>query len=142
MKLGQNIITGGLAIQVLFFGFFVIVAGTFHRRMKIAPTATSMSPNIPWEKYLTALYIVSLCILIRSVFRVAEYVLGQDGYLLTHEAFSYIFDATLMFIAMAIYNVLHPGNIIFKERYGHNERIMSQDSGYALEEQGRGVRKP
>ena len=110
--------------------------------MKIAPTPASLSPTIPWERYLTALYIVSLCILIRSVFRVAEYVLGQDGFLLSHETFSYIFDATLMLIAMVIYNALHPGNIIYKERHRNNERLRSQDSGYALEEQGHGGRKP
>jgi hypothetical protein len=60
-------------------------------------------------------------------------VLGESGYLLSHEAFLYIFDATLMFFTMAIYNVLHPSTIIYKKRHQDASRLESQDSEYALE---------
>jgi hypothetical protein len=133
VKLGQNIITAGLAIQVLFFGFFVIVGGIFHYRVKRSPTIRSSSPDIPWERYIWALYIASVCILIRSLFRVVEYVMGESGYLLSHEIFLYIFDATLMLLTMAIYNIWHPSRIIYKKRHGTASRLESQDSGYALE---------
>lgn len=82
------------------------------------------------------LYAASICILVRSVFRVAEYVLGESGYLLSHEIFLYIFDGTLMLFTMVIYNWMHPSAIIYKKRYvGEASRLESQDSGYALEGQ-------
>jgi hypothetical protein len=38
MKTGEHIIIVGLIIQLLFFGFFVIVAGVIHRRTIKFPT--------------------------------------------------------------------------------------------------------
>lgn len=46
--------------------------------------------------------------MIRSVFRLAEYLQGNNGYLLHHEIYLYIFDALLMFITMVTFNVVHP----------------------------------
>lgn len=36
---------------------------------------------------------------------------GNDGYLISHEAFLYIFDALLMLMVMVIFNVVHPSEI-------------------------------
>ena len=58
-----------------------------------------------------ALYSTSVLILIRSIFRVAEYVQGSDGVLLSTEAFIYVFDATLMFLVMAVFVVIHPSEV-------------------------------
>jgi hypothetical protein len=49
--------------------------------------------------------------MIRSVFRLAEYLQGNNGYLLHHEIYLYIFDAVLMFITMVTFNVVHPCEI-------------------------------
>ena len=65
-----------------------------------------------WVTVLLGLYIVSVLILVRSIFRLIEYKYGFDGYLMTHEAFMYIFDALLMFIAMVVLNVYHPAVIL------------------------------
>jgi RTA1 like protein len=43
VKLGEHIISGGLFIQVVFFGFFVIVAGVFHYWISLHPTTRSRS---------------------------------------------------------------------------------------------------
>lgn len=141
VSLGENIITAGLGIQLLSFGFFITLAGVFHYRIKLLPTTRSTSPDIPWERYLWTLYTASLCILIRSIFRVVEYVMGQDGFLLSHEIFLYIFDATPMLITMAIYNVMHPSRIIYKEPHRRAIALESRDSGYALEDSEQGARK-
>ena len=117
VKLGQYIITGGLGIQVIFFGFFIIVAGIFHTRISRYPTTQSETVNVPWQRYLTILYIASGLIMIRSVFRIAEYVMGQDGFLLDHEIFLYIFDSALMFLTMILFNVSHPSAIISKHKH-------------------------
>ena len=46
--------------------------------------------------------------MIRSIFRLAEYIQGNNGYLLHHEIYIYVFDALLMFITMVTFNVVHP----------------------------------
>lgn len=128
VKMAQNIIIGGLILQLLFFGFFIIVAAIFHKRMNAVPTVQSEQPEIRWRHYLTTLYVVSVLIMVRCIFRAIEYIQGHDGYLLKNEAFLYIFDALLMFLVMAYMNWQHPSEI------GHllrGERPSA--AGYTLE---------
>ncbi|KAL9629903.1 MAG: hypothetical protein Q9164_006669, partial [Protoblastenia rupestris] len=111
VKLGSNLVVGGLIIQLLFFGFFVIVAYAFHRKTRNGPTSKSMTTTNNWYKHLIALYAASILIMIRSTFRLIEYVQGNDGYLLGHEHFLYIFDAALMLGVMITFNIIHPSEI-------------------------------
>ena len=57
------------------------------------------------------LYLASALIMIRSVFRVVEYLQGNNGYLLRHEVYLYIFDAFLMLVVMCLFNWVHPAEI-------------------------------
>jgi hypothetical protein len=114
-KNGENAITGGLFIQVLFFGFFIVVSAIFHIRISKSPTNRSLTLQVAWRRYLLILYIASFFIMIRSLFRIAEYLQGQDGALLKTETYLYLFDATLMFLTMVVFNVFHPSKIISKE---------------------------
>ena len=50
--------------------------------------------------------------MVRSVVRVIEYIQGTNGYILSHEVFLYVFDATLMFIAIAIFVLWHPSPML------------------------------
>lgn len=102
VNLGQNIILGGLIFQILMFGLFVVVAGVYHGRVRSKPTLAARSQSIPWERYFFILYIVSVLITIRNGFRVAEYAMGSDGYLLNNEWTLYVFDAALMAIVLAV----------------------------------------
>ncbi len=114
-KRGTNIITGGLFIQVIFFGIFMVVSAVFHLRIAKNPTIKSLRLEVPWQKYMLVLYVASFLIMVRSIFRIAEYIQGQDGALLKSEVYIYIFDATLMFLAMVVFNIYHPSNIISKK---------------------------
>jgi len=106
-KTGSSVVVGGLFLQILFFSLFVIVAITFNIRIKKRPTERSAAfPQ--WQKHLNMLYATSTLILIRSVFRVVEYLGGNDGYLMHHEVFLYAFDTILMFVVMVLLNVVHP----------------------------------
>ncbi|KAK3209336.1 hypothetical protein GRF29_69g1480301, partial [Pseudopithomyces chartarum] len=48
VKRGENIILGGLVLQILIFGFFVAVAATWHVRLMGRPTAKSA--DLPWMR--------------------------------------------------------------------------------------------
>jgi len=135
VDIGQNTITAGLGIQILFFGLFLIAAGIFHSRILSMPTTRSQTTTIRWQKHLVVLYAASFLILVRSAFRVIEYMMGQDGVLIDHEIYLYIFDATLMFSVMIIFNVFHPSQIITKERM----RELNVESHNLKEQQGPNV---
>ncbi|ENI01011.1 hypothetical protein COCC4DRAFT_204740 [Bipolaris maydis ATCC 48331] len=108
---GENIIIGGLVVQILFFGCFIVTSVFWHSRMRKNPTTRIISGSIPWEMQLYSLYAASMLILVRSAFRLIEYAQGNNGYLISHEAFLYIFDSTLMWITMAILAWIHPSEI-------------------------------
>lgn len=121
---GQHIITVGLVIQILFFGFFIVVAGLFHRRISIYPTSLSKDPLIPWERLQYVLYGCSSMIMVRSIYRLVEYVQGNDGTLMKTEVYLYVFDATLMFLTSLLFNVFHPGQVITKDSLEKEDSYM------------------
>ncbi|KAH7385508.1 RTA1 like protein-domain-containing protein [Phaeosphaeria sp. MPI-PUGE-AT-0046c] len=145
---GEKLIIAGLFTQLFFFAIFVIVGGIFHyrlvndnplqKRMKprtngthrhISSTSSStpiagqqlMLNRLPWKRHLYNLYLTSGLIMVRSIFRVVEYLQGNAGYLLSHEVFLYVFDAVLMLAVMVLFNWSHPSEVT--EAY--NKRQMS-----------------
>jgi hypothetical protein len=108
--MGSHIIVVGLFVQLAFFGFFMVIAICFHRRLLLVPTIQSRS-SFPWKKHIWTLYGVSSLIMVRSVFRVVEYLQGSDGSLLQHEYYIYALDALLMFAVMVVFNVIHPSEV-------------------------------
>lgn len=117
---GNNIVIAGLVIQILFFGFFVIAAIVFHRRFGAAGPMVEdgMSGSrlveahaFPWEGMMHMLYGTSALILARCIFRIVEYVMGPEAYLLTHEWTLYVFDGVLMVAVMVIFYWWYPSEI-------------------------------
>ncbi|RYP37917.1 hypothetical protein DL767_002789 [Monosporascus sp. MG133] len=111
-KTGENIIIGGLVVQLVGFGVFIAVAGVFYVRIAKNPTRAADTVDTPWRKYLWVMFGSTALILIRSVFRLIEYLQGNDGYLMSREVYLYIFDAILMLVVMVLYNFYHPSRII------------------------------
>ncbi|KAL4866015.1 hypothetical protein BDV12DRAFT_187731 [Aspergillus spectabilis] len=103
----KGIVIGGLMVQIFVFGFFMITSMVFERRMRRVPTASEEA----WKPHLYPLYAVSVLIMVRSLFRVIEYAMGQKGYLLANEWPMYVFDAILMWAVMVIWGYWHPGTI-------------------------------
>jgi hypothetical protein len=74
--LGKYVVLVGLIIQVLVFGFFLIVAALFHLRAKRVEETKGQLRMFHWQKHLFTLYAASGLITVRNLFRVAEYVMG------------------------------------------------------------------
>ncbi|UPK92343.1 hypothetical protein LCI18_003278 [Fusarium solani-melongenae] len=106
---GAKVIIAGLFVQLICFGVFIVIAVSFDRSMRQSPTGRSHV--VPWKKHMKVLYVGSMLIMVRSVFRAVEYLQGFDGYLLKHEVYLYIFDAVLMFLVMVLFNWIHPAEI-------------------------------
>jgi len=113
---GSHIVLAGLAIQVVIFGFFVAVAMIFQRRLQIFPTRQSQEVSIPWKKHLYILYVTCAFIMFRSIIRIAEFVEGFEGEILTHEVFLFVFDAIPMAAVMAIFAIWYPSSFTSQAR--------------------------
>ncbi|KAH6628961.1 RTA1 like protein-domain-containing protein [Boeremia exigua] len=111
-KLGNNIILLGLGIQIIFFGFFMVVSVVFHFRITQRPTSTSRSTNAPWRQLLWLLYGGSLLIMVRSMYRMVEYAQGNNGALMQKEMYVYVLDATTMFIVAGVFAIWYPGKML------------------------------
>ncbi|CAI6332794.1 unnamed protein product [Periconia digitata] len=129
---GENIIIGGLVVQLLFFGCFMVTSAIFHVRMRKSPSPTIVYGPINWEIHLYALYGSSALILVRSVFRLIEYAQGNDGYLISHEAFLYIFDSAHMLATMILMAWIHPSEITAKLKGGKSKAVRRVVSVYSL----------
>lgn len=69
----------GLGLQVAFFAFFMVAIVTFHVRAgRVLPSVVA-GTNINWVRFIYVLYVASILILVRSVFRLTEYGGGNDG---------------------------------------------------------------
>jgi hypothetical protein len=79
MTLGENVIIGGLVVQILFFSCFVVTAGIFHAHLIRVPTGKSMQVYALWQRSLYSLYAGSVLIWIRCVFRLIEYAQGMQS---------------------------------------------------------------
>lgn len=125
VKKGENIIIGGLFIQIFFFGFFMIVTLIFHTRITRHPTRAALMIDAPWKSLIYTLYLSSALIMIRSIYRVAEYVTGSEGILMSKEVYLYVLDALPMVLVAFSYNFFHPGRVISKGSQGKRLSVTS-----------------
>jgi hypothetical protein len=112
-QMGSNIILAGIILQTIWFVFFVAGAAWFHYRMRAYPNSMVLtSPDIHWQQYLGSLYLVSGLVIVRSLFRLAEFAEGYEGSIQRNEAPFYIFDSLMMLILMVWMNWRHPSDIV------------------------------
>lgn len=123
-KLGSDIVLAGLLIQIVIFGFFVLVALIFHRRLRAMPTNRCQDPSLLWERFLLLLYVGCALIMIRSIVRVAEFVEGFEGTIILHEVYLYTFDAVPMAGVMVIFGIWYPSSFSKQARV----TIVAQES--------------
>ena len=133
---GEKMVLGGLAIQVIFFGFFIITTVVFDTRIRRNPTTRALSAVVPWRQLIMVLYVSSFAIMVRSIFRMIEYGMGNDSVLMRHEGYLFGFDGLLMLLVTVAFNWYHPGTILagYKE-IGVSEDIESGRDGYEMGDQ-------
>ena len=96
-EIAEGVILAGLVLQIIFFGIFCFVAVLVHRRMARKGVDEK---GVAWRRMLLVLYTVSGLITLRNVFRVIEYAMGTDGYLLQNEWPGFVFDGAFMVLAL------------------------------------------
>jgi hypothetical protein len=98
----KTIILGGLGLQILFFFAFALCAIVFHVRTRQPYFQRSLDPRLRLNTMLQTLYLCSLLITVRNIYRLIEYKSGKTGYLQEHEWPTYGLDVILMAIITAV----------------------------------------
>jgi hypothetical protein len=109
----------GIVFQLFSITIFVICAADFVRRcIRLRLLQNLTGSAIP----LFAATILSVvCIYIRSIYRTIELSQGWSGYLITHESYFIALDGAMMIVAVAVFNVLHPGWLLPQNRNSSNK---------------------
>ncbi|KAF7299048.1 hypothetical protein MIND_00853100 [Mycena indigotica] len=119
-NIGNKIAEVGIILQAVSFLLFTIVFVVFGIRIqKHFPEVWRPRVQEPFrlfsrepiEDWRILFYVTSLTcigILIRSVFRIVEFVGGYNGMVFTHEGYFYVLDALPLWIAMTLYCFVWP----------------------------------
>ncbi|KAL2753061.1 hypothetical protein ACRALDRAFT_2141493 [Sodiomyces alcalophilus JCM 7366] len=138
--IGEKIIIAGLFMQISIFGFFVVTSVLFNHRLVRSPTVLSERGDVAWRRHFAMLYAASGLILVRSIFRVVEYLQGNGGYLISHEIFLYVFDTILMAGVMALFAIWYVGDLEKKRPSMTDSEMPSSSDGmmHDLSPRGKG----
>ncbi|KAK8001171.1 hypothetical protein PG991_013393 [Apiospora marii] len=126
-SIGTGIMLAANAVQVLVIVTFLMLAGMFHYRCETRGAKTGMVPlrdRRGIRKMLLTLYVSMVVILVRCVYRLVEHT--GDNHIeydnpeamkkvhpfLRYEYYFYIFEAGLMLVNSALWNVFHPGRFL------------------------------
>jgi len=139
-KLGTDIVMAGLILQLISFSLFttLLVMFGFKVRSKYPQVwdvyygeglfslmgPFKISPITNWKVLYLTMCLTCIGILVRSVFRIAEFAGGYFGFLAVHEGFFYCLDSLPLWIAMTSYCFLWPTRFINK----HTANIAARGS--------------
>ncbi|KAK5065259.1 hypothetical protein LTR84_001097 [Exophiala bonariae] len=130
-KLGLNIYTAGVGVQLFFLAIFTSLAVGFQRRLKQqtlslatrqsdSDSESQLQNDMPREipspalakKLLILMYVVMGLVILRNVYRLIEFSTGVDSTITKHEWYQYVWDAAPMFLASLVLNIVYPGKIL------------------------------
>ncbi|KAI1393359.1 RTA1-domain-containing protein [Hypoxylon trugodes] len=107
------ILIAGLVTQLAALSLFIITIWHVYRRIqRHLPITLIKDPSVYWQNHFRALAIVTLLMIIRSLVRSIEFLQGQGGFVISHEAFIYVFDAAPMALVMIIFLIIHPARLV------------------------------
>ncbi|KAE9395154.1 RTA1-domain-containing protein [Gymnopus androsaceus JB14] len=131
-SVGTKIAMVGLILQLVSFALFTIMLIAFGFRVRakypstwnirassrtsesltsvVGPFKISSISN--WKILYFTMCLTCIGVLIRCVFRIAEFAGGYFGFLATHEGYFYLLDALPLWIAMTLYCFVWPSRFI------------------------------
>ncbi|CAF0880546.1 unnamed protein product [Didymodactylos carnosus] len=118
--LGTHIMVGGIVFQMASMALYVLFGLEFAwRATKKRPFKKRIATDTPafdraplslgkYKGLIFAMFLSTLMIFIRSIYRTIELLQGWTGYVITHEPFFDCLDGVPMIIAIAIFTFFHP----------------------------------
>ncbi|KAL1858340.1 hypothetical protein Daus18300_009958 [Diaporthe australafricana] len=116
---GSAMVIAALGMQLVVILVFVLLAGIFQHRIARAKLETK-----PVRLVLITLYCSMALILVRSIYRLVEHMGNSEielddlealealGPIMRYEWYFYVFEATVMFLNSALWNVFNPGRFL------------------------------
>lgn len=112
-NIGNKMIIAGLWVQIFFYGSFILTSSLFFLRFYKAPKNNYVEEKWfnrrSWKFMLGGVYATSILILIRSIYRVIEYLQGEGGKLLSEEMYLFVLDSTMVFFAGCVFLAIDLG---------------------------------
>ncbi|KAJ4251541.1 hypothetical protein NW762_011530 [Fusarium torreyae] len=109
---GRIILIAGLVTQLAALSIFILTSLYIFIRIRQETGPFLDSSLVRWRRYFRVIEAVTVIMIVRSIVRAVEYLEGQGGYVISHEVFIYLFDASLMFLVMLLFLIVHPGRLI------------------------------
>lgn len=136
-EIGRRIVVGGSALQLSVSVFFIVVMAIFEHRLKKNPSIQAVnyrhqpSKYRNWKMILITLYISSVFMVLRCMLLCFEYAQSAEGHIAQYEGYTYVFDATLMFLSMSFFTLENLGSYFY-----HIQYELRATQGVALEQIG------
>ncbi|KAH8597387.1 RTA1 like protein-domain-containing protein [Bisporella sp. PMI_857] len=115
---GRTIVLAGLIFQFVIFCLFILLTLAFEIRYRRSGADTYLR----WKMHTKVLYALSVIFLVRNLVRIIEYLQGDGGFIISHEAMLYALDATPMLFMGVILLIVHPGKLFKAARRGEKEQ--------------------
>ncbi len=137
-KTGDNIMVAGLAFQVGTLFVFILLCTDFSVRTLLRmrklgaaealdPTHAKLRASWAFRGFLASLALATLCIFVRSVYRVAELSEGWNGALMKNQPLFIGLEGVMVVVAVLVLNAFHPG-ICFREGYIKKVKVSNTTS--------------
>ncbi|KAK3828051.1 MAG: RTA1 like protein-domain-containing protein [Benniella sp.] len=114
-KLGYNLFLAGVTIQGISYCLFTVLLTVALKRLiddrrtnPVLRGNTWMGLDRNTTLIVAGLYISSLFIIIRSIYRIVEFAEGYDGYLIGQEVYLFVLDAAPLAIAIGVFAFIWP----------------------------------
>ncbi|EPQ26996.1 uncharacterized protein PFL1_05281 [Pseudozyma flocculosa PF-1] len=119
IDLGNKIFLVAVILMAVSYALFFSLAVVAHSRLG-AEHSQSQRFHAVLRKLFLCLYFSSTFIMVRSIYRIAEFALGRDGVLASNEIYLFVLDALPLIFAISIWALFWPINMIdeiAQERY-------------------------
>ncbi|WVW79663.1 hypothetical protein I302_101632 [Kwoniella bestiolae CBS 10118] len=106
VSIGVKLTTAALWVQLAFFALYFCLAGISYRRLNRADPTWKYDPAV--NRMFWLIIVSCVCLLIRSIYRVAEYTCGADSKLAQSEPAFYLLDSVPMLIIVSLFLAFWP----------------------------------
>ncbi|KAJ7696931.1 RTA1 like protein-domain-containing protein [Mycena rosella] len=138
VHLGNKIALIGLALQLVSFALFMVLMLVFGSRVRTrfphvwrgqqGKAFTVAGGEVgDWRILYFTLCVTCVAILVRSIYRLVQFIQGYGGYVSTHEVFFYCFDSLPLWMAMSLYCAVWPPRFLNSPPQGEALELRKQD---------------
>lgn len=116
IPIGTHVLVAGLSFQLFSTLVFIALVGDFARRVYVnrtvaEPEQADIVRRPRWTGFVGALVVATLCILVRSAFRVDELEAGFSSAVANNQTLFMIFEGPFIIVASLALTIFHPGYV-------------------------------